>query len=161
MSIRDGLNRASRELRNATASELKAQGHHLTGALAQSIKPSVVKIPGGWSLQISSLNYQKYLHWGVAAAKASFRQFPFVVQYFRKRGLTEKEAKGAAAATIRTWMKEGMPTNNSLVYSGTGTRLKFLDDADRKAWPAAGAAISSAIDNEINKVFHQTKSETI
>lgn len=161
MSIAQGMKTAGTLLKDSTAKELKAQGHYLTGALAQSITPAVVKIPGGWHLVVTSMDYQKYLHYGVAAEKASFKQFPFIVRYWQKRGLELKEAKGAAAATIRKWMKEGMPTRASLVYSTTGTRLKFLDDAYRQSWANVNDKITKAIDLEIDKEFHKTKSETI
>jgi hypothetical protein len=161
MSIKTGLEKGGRAIKKAMATELKQQGHRLTGSLEQSISFRAEKIAGGWAMTVTANDYQKYLNWGVAPAKASFKQFPFVVLYFIQRGLQEQEAKRAAAATIRKWMKEGSPTRGSFKYSKNGARLKFLDATDAKSWQAVDAAVRQGLDEEIDKTFHKTKSETI
>lgn len=161
MTIQQGLQKAGALITSAAAAELKEQGHFLTGSLERSIKAATTKINGGWQLQVTSSDYQKYLHWGVMPEKASMRQYPFVVDYFKKRGLEEKDAKRAAAATIKTWIKEGMPTKNSFTFAANGKRLKFLDDTDQASWKAVDAAVQKGLDDEINTTFHKTKSETI
>src|SRR5205085_1958203 len=84
--------------------EIVAQGHHLTGAMEESLEAKVGKRGKAETMEGFAVLYTKFVDEGVPAASASFKQFPFLVDYFRKRGLGDQEAKGAAAATIKVWM---------------------------------------------------------
>lgn len=145
----------------AIADEALAQGHYLTGNLERSQTATVTIRPDETILEGEIAYYANILNEGVRPEKASMKQFPFVVKFFELRGLAPKEAKQAAAATIRKWMKEGMPTANSYAYSSNGRRKQLLTVAIKRAGKKVDTEISKAVDKEIDTLFRLTKNEKI
>jgi hypothetical protein len=135
--------------------ESTAQGHYLTGALEDSLTSKVVKN----DLQGFAIYYTKFVDEGVPAESASMKQFPFMVRYFQKRGLEEKEAKAAAAATIHKWMKEGMSTQASKRFSKTGARQNMIEAAFTS--PSIDQYMSETFDFAVEEKYLKEKSETI
>lgn len=105
--------------------------------------------------------YTNYVDQGVPAKSASMAQFPFLVKYFQQRGLTEEEAKPAAAATIRTWMKQGMSTLASRKFSKTGARQRFIESAFTGNSSKIDEYMTGSFDFSIDEQFAKEKSETI
>lgn len=161
MSIRSVMQAAANKIKPAIKKELKQQGHYLTGALEQSLKDNITSGPGGTRIEGTALGYARYLNDGFQAGSASWAQLPFLIKYFKKKGLSEKEAKKAAGGTIMTWMKEGMPTDNSVLHSKSHNRLKFIKIVNDAINKSIDKQILAGIDAEISKTFNKTKSETI
>ncbi len=141
----------------ALAAEIKDQGHTLTGNLERSITATFTED----GVQGFMLDYQKYVDNGFPASSANWGQFPYVFRYFLARGYVEADAKRFAAATIVKWMKEGMPTKDSALYSNNGFRTDFVNRADRIATPEIDSIISGGIDRQITREHFSQLTETI
>ena len=160
-TIADIYQGAERLINNLIRKEMFAQGHHLTGAMEESVDSSVSKKGKADVMEGFAAHYTQYVNDGVPAASASMKQFPFLVEYFKKRGLEEKEAKGAAAATIKVWMKEGMSTQASKRFSSTGSRQNMIENAFVGAQSQIDEYMSNGLDFVVEERFQKEKSETI
>jgi hypothetical protein len=152
---------AQKILEKAIRDESRAQGHYLTGAMEESLDANNQKQADADVLEGTAINYTKYVNEGVRAESASFKQFPFLIRYFQLRGLPEEEAKRAAAATIRVWQKEGMPTEASSRFSKNRKRKQMIEDAIKDASNALDKYMSTSLDAAVSKEFLKEKSETI
>ncbi len=152
---------ADKLLKKAIKKELRDQGHKNTGQLENSISSKVVEQSGEAVLTGTSLYYAQFINDGIKADSASFKQFPFLVDYFMSKGYAEKEAKNFAGATIRKWMKEGMSTKGSIRFSKNGRRLNFMGYVDQETAKDLDQSVQKGLDNLINSVYLKTKSETI
>jgi len=141
--------------------ESRDQGHYLTGAMEESLDAENRKEKGADILEGVAVKYTEYVNQGLPKESASFKQFPFLVEYFKLRGLQEEEAKRAAAATIRVWQKEGMPTKASSRFSKNKKRQEMIEDAIKKVSERLNAYMSKSFDNAIHKEYIKEKSETI
>lgn len=142
--------------------ESSAQGHFLTGALEASLDAKISKQGKADIMDGIAAYYTQYVDQGFPAESASMKQFPFMVRYFQARGLDEKEAKNAAAATIKVWMKQGgMPTQASKRFSETGSRTNMISNAMVGADAQINEYFSNAFDFAFDEKYHETKSETI
>lgn len=141
--------------------ESSAQGHYLTGAMEGSFEGKVSKEGKADVLNGFAVAYTQYVNEGVPADSASFKQAPFLIAYFRKRGLPEKEATSAAFATIKVWMKEGMSTQASKRFSQTGSRQNFVENAFAGNEAAIDGYMSNTFDFAADEAYHKEKSETI
>ena len=141
--------------------EIDKQGHRLTGALEDSLDYELSKNGKEDAMSGTALYYSIFVNEGVPADSVSFKQFPFVVEYFKKRGLNDQEAKRAAAATIKTWMKTGMPTPGSRAYSSTGARTDYVLSAFTGGQPKIDQYMNDTIDFGVEETFQLTKSEII
>lgn len=139
-------------IKQAMTNELAAQGHFLSGNLQRSLQHNVTQIPGGLRLTITGAGYAQYLDKGFK--RASWKQVPFLMQYFRQRGLEEKIAKKAAFATVYTWMhRGGMPTRGSYRYAPNRRRLNFIDKALEEINEEVERKITQAVWEEISLPF--------
>lgn len=141
--------------------ESHAQGHYLSGAMEESLSAEVLKKGKADVMEGFAVDYTKFVNEGVPAASASMRQFPFVYKYFLARGLADKEAKGAAAATIKKWMKEGMSTQASKRFSQTGARQHMIESAFIGGKTQIDEYMTNLFDYSMEEQFQQTKSETV
>jgi hypothetical protein len=141
--------------------EIDQQGHRLTGALEDSLDYDLKKEGRADVLEGTALYYSIFVNEGVPAASVSMKQFPFVVEYFKKRGLNEPEAKNAAAATIKTWMKTGMPSPASRRFSRTGGRTGYVLSAFTGGQPKIDQYMNDTLDFGVEEKFQLTKSETL
>ena len=105
--------------------------------------------------------YAQFVNDGVPAESASYKQVPFLINYFKLKGLAEKEATAAAFATVKTWMKEGMPTQASKRFSKTGSRVNMIESAFTGAEHRIDEYMGQSFDFAVEEVFQKTKSETI
>lgn len=161
MTIADILKQAEPLINQILRKELGDQGHYLTGALDQSLEARVSKKPNQDIMEGFAAHYTQWVNNGFPASSASFKQLPFVISYFEKRGLSGKEAVGAAYATIKTWMKEGMPTQASKRFSSTGSRTSAIENAFTGHQTEIDEFIGNSIDFVVEEEFQKEKSETI
>lgn len=161
MNVTTILRAADKLLKKELIAELNRQGHRLSGALEQSIEGVVERTSDGERLKGFARYYQKFLNQGVPADRISWKMFPFIVRYFQARGLDAKEAKRAAAGTIRKWMIEGMPTRASVRFSSTGKRTGFIGAVDR----AVGGPVRNMVNRDLKKLvisrIRKTKTEVV
>lgn len=158
--------KAAKVINARIITEFRAQGHHLTGAWEQSVT-TVVADSGATAY---ANEYGGIVNTGVPADRIPYNgrtghggQSKYITglfNYFKLRGLPEKEAIRAAFATAKKHSKEGMPTAASVQYSKTGSRVRFLQTAIKNV-PEADAIILAGVDAEVDLEFNKEKSETI
>jgi hypothetical protein len=141
--------------------EIVAQGHHLTGAMEESLSSEVSTKGKSEIMEGFAAYYTQFVNDGFPATSASFKQVPFLIDYFKKRGLPEKEATAAAFATVKTWMKDGMPTQASKRFSETGSRTNMIENAFAGHSNEIDEFIGDGLDKLIEEEFQLEKSETI
>lgn len=139
--------------------ELDAQGHYLTGRLEKSIQVQVLKGFLNYEINVVALDYAKFLNDGFPAESASMKQFPFLVHYFLQRGLSLKPAQQAAAATIITWQRDGMPSQHAGVYSKSDERQHFIENVFINHDAQILKVLEDDMDYEINKEYLKTGSD--
>lgn len=161
MTIEQIYQEAATFIGDILRAEVVAQGHHLSGALEQSIGGQITVTDKAATLEGFALFYSQYVDKGFPATSASFKQAPFLIRYFEARGLAPEEARGAAFATIRTWMKTGMPTPASRAFSNTGARTGYVEAAFVGHSSEIDTFILGRIDEEIERLFQATGSGTI
>lgn len=161
MTIEEIYSGAERFIKQIITKESDDQGHYLTGAMTDSIHGDTGKKGKADLLEGFAVEYTRYVNDGVPAESASMKQFPFVKEYFLKRGLGDVEAGAAAAATIRKWMKEGMSTQASKRFSSTGGRQHFVESAFTGNEHKIDDYMSSAFDYAVDEAYRKEKSETI
>lgn len=161
MTIKDIYEGAQRLIDQVIRKEMVDQGHHLTGAMEDSLDASVLKKGKAELMEGFAIHYTKFVNEGFPAASASYKQAPFLIDYFKKRGLEEKEAVGAAFATIKTWMRDGMPTQASKAYSSTGSRTNMIENALLGASSDVDEYMSNSFDFMVEENFQKEKSETV
>lgn len=160
-TTRDILFKGRKILDDAIRKESRDQGHYLTGGLERSLTATVAEFSTETILEGYVADYANILNEGVQPERASMKQFPFLVKFWQLRGLDEKSAKRAAAATIRKWMKEGMPTKASYRFSKNGERKNLITRAVGKVSTKVDTTIMNSFSTEIDREFLRTKSETI
>lgn len=117
--------------------ELQAQGHHLTGALENSIQYEIKVEPGQISAVMTANDYGIFVEFGVPAGRIPFggnkgkgggksKYIQGLVRFFELKGLSGREALGAAFATAHKHKREGMPTRSSYAFSSNNRRTGFI-----------------------------------
>lgn len=129
------------ELQLALRTELAAQGHELTGKLSDSI---VFEVSANGSELVGQMFFEDYgvfVNVGVVAQNIPFgrgkggrkggtsKYIQGLIEFWEHRGLSGREAVGAAFATAHVHAREGMPSRGSYQYTSTGERLGFVQDA--------------------------------
>lgn len=160
-TIKEIYSGAFRLINELLRRELDEQGHRLTGALEDSLDAEQSKDGADHVLTGTAALYAKFVQDGFPAQSATMKQFPFVYRYFLQRGLEDSEAKRAAAATIRTWMNQGMPSVTSKAFSKTGSRTDFARNAFVGAQPRIDEYITNSLDFVVEGEFQKTKTETV
>jgi len=138
--------------------ELEAQGHKLTGSLLRSVDFRIEAKGTELEGVVEFLEYGRYVNTGVAAANIPFqkgsgrkssRYIDALIDYWRKRGLGEKESKRAAFATATKHSREGMPTRSSKRFSSTGRRTGAVNIAIDKRQPNIEKALDQGIEKYV------------
>lgn len=161
MTIKDIYAGAERLINDFLRKESQLQGHTLSGKMEDSFTSKSSKKGKTDTMEGFAVYYTKFVNDGVPASSASMKQFPFVVRFWQQRGLSEKEAKGAAAATIHKWMKEGMSTKASARFSKTGARQEFISNSFVGGSVKLDEYMSHSLDFAIDEHYRKEKSETI
>ena len=162
MKAKKTLNKVADLLNKKLVAELKDQGHYLTGALERSITGAFRVIEKSKETELNgyALVYAQDLETG----QPSSGRLPTVIElqkYFMLRGLSQREALGAAINTAKKQAKEGMPTKASSRFSKTGERKHFI----QRTWNENQQKVDSLMEFGMNEIFNDEcnlqKSETI
>ena len=129
--------------------QIKIQGHVNTGKGLRSLR-YVVRDEGNgkYTTDIYWLDYMGIINDGVPASRIPYtpskrtgarisKYIQGLMDYFRSRGLNERESKSAAFATARVHSREGLPTRASKRFSSSGDRTGMVETVIEKR----GAAI--------------------
>ena len=151
--------------------EWTRQGHHLTGAAEQSVHGLVIAIGNSVILSGTAAGYVSIVDAGVrpdripyggqSASGGTSKYITGLVNYWKLRGLGEKEAIRAAFATAKKQKEEGMSTKASAKYSQTGQRQRFLEVVDKVIHEGIDELIRDGLDEIVDRKYHETKSTTI
>lgn len=117
--------------------ELRQQGHVLTGKLVNSMSFRVDEFSSQIIGVIEFEDYGRFVDTGVSASRIPFSgrtgrggtsdYIQGLIKFFQLKGLSDREAKGAAFATAAVHKREGMPTNASRRFSTNGDRKGFVN----------------------------------
>lgn len=162
------LKSVSNILDKAFIAEIKDQGHSLTGALEASINGDVKET----NVSCTILDYGHIISDGTTAKKIPFsgtkgdgtgtsKYIQGLVSFFKLRGLSDKEALGAAFATAKVQKKEGMSTSASSRFSKNGKRQNFIGYVIDSKEAEVNKVMISGMDDIFNSQFNKQKSETI
>jgi len=164
------LQKGSKFLSDNLISEFEDQGHHLTGGWENSLRYSILST-GAETISTGTANF----YGGIVNAGTSPDRIPYGGQptgaktskyiqglksFWMLRGLEENEALKAAFATAKKQRSEGMPTIGSYQFSNTGQRRDFVLTAGGKVDVQLDDIIGEGLDEIIDNLFHETKSET-
>ena len=155
---------AERFINQLLRKESADQGHTLTGAMEDSFTSEHRSSGRKEVMEGFAVHYTRYVNDGFPGASASMKQFPFLVEYFKARGVrgeNDREAKAAAAATIKVWMREGMSTQASKRFSKTGSRQNMIENAFEGNSSRIEEFMSNSFDHVVEEQFQRNKSETI
>lgn len=128
------------DLRGSLRKSQDAQGHTLTGKLRDSIDYEIQSGPGVISAKMYMEDYGVYVEFGVPASRIPYtpgtrgnggtsQYIQALINFFELRGLSGREAIGAAFGTANIHAREGMPTRRSARFSSTGERTGFIKTA--------------------------------
>jgi hypothetical protein len=166
-TIPDIYEGAERLINDILRKEIIAQGHHLTGAMEESLSAETSTKGNTEIMEGFAAFYSQFVNDGFPAQSASFKQYPFLLEYFIKRGYPVFSTSGnitagqLAAATIHKWMKEGMPTQASKRFSETGSRTNMIENAFAGNSDKIDEYIGNGLDFMVEEEFQLEKSETI
>lgn len=164
----DILKKAAAILDDNIRKEFRAQGHHLTGAWENSVKSSVVVTPDGAMVEGFANTYGSIVNAGTTPARIPFggtgtgnggtsKYIQGLINYFKLRGLSDKEAVRAAFATAHVQKREGMSTIGSRQYSGTGERQRYLEATER----AIGSEVDQVVYDGCDELIDTTLNEPV
>lgn len=133
------IQQVDKKLKADLKTELSAQGHHLTGALEESIASNINESTDV-TLEVKAKSYIDPLNSGVPAANIPYdplistgaktsKYIQGLKQFAKLRfGLDDKEALNTAFAIANKHKQEGMPTKGSYAFSNTGKRTEVIEE---------------------------------
>lgn len=133
--------------------ELKLQGHHLTGALEESIKPQEIAENGGITLTAEAAGYLETLEKGIAPENIQITPAALaqMTQYVTLRmGYQGSKATQVAYLILKKQREEGNPTKNSYSFSQTGDRKNAIADTFQKNEGHYTDLIDTAVINQLD-----------
>lgn len=150
-NLTDTVTAAMEELRKRLIVELSAQGHRNTGALEKSLKYDVQREGDKIVAVMTAFDYGLVVEFGVPASRIPYggsgkkggtsKYIQGLVRFFGNKGLSPREALGAAFATARKHKREGMPTRASYAYSSNGRRTGFVQNTLEQYLPLLASTI--------------------
>lgn len=149
--------------------EFTSQGHHLTGAWEKSVTSTVVVLGGDTGVEGFASFYGSIVDAGTSPVRIPFggtgngsgtgtgtsKYIQGLFNYFKLRGLGEKDALRAAFATAHVQKKEGMSTIGSRAYSSTGQRQRFIKVAEKAMSVELDNLVLDGYDLLINKAVNE------
>lgn len=136
MNLKEVVSDIMSEFRTALRAELARQGHVLTGNLSDSIDFEISVDGNSVVGRMYLPDYGIYVETGVTADRIPYggrsgkggtsQYIQGLIRFWEDRGLSGREAIGAAFATANKHAREGMPTRDSLRFSQTGERTGFF-----------------------------------
>ena len=127
-------------IQEAMRDQIDAQGHRLSGKLSDSITFSVSENESEVTGQMFIEDYGVYVEVGVSADRVPYgkgggkpggtsKYIQGLINFWEQKGLSGREAVGAAFATAKVLAREGMPSRASYAYSQSGKRTGFIKEA--------------------------------
>lgn len=165
LDLSPALIRVMQRLRKQIREEFADQGHRLTGAAEASIDFDIEKNGDKYTATMDANDYVLYLEFGVKAERIPYTEgsgaktskyIEGLISFFRKRGLPQREAKGAAFATARKHKREGMPTRASAAYSRNGQRTGFVRTVLTDNLEEIGKIIEEMAGHELRLILADT-----
>lgn len=151
MSIQKILIEIMTEIQTSLKTEFVAQGHNLTGKTVESI---MFETEFGATEAIGTMfiaDAGVFVNVGISADRIPYggksgsggtsQYIQGLISFWENRGLSGRDAIGAAFATAAVHKREGMPTRASSRFSSTGERTGFV-----------GAAIESNMERIQSKI---------
>lgn len=140
------------DIRKLLIAELSAQGHRNTGALEKSLSYDVKREGDSIVAVMTAFEYGLYVEFGVPASRIPYtpggrkrggksKYIQGLVTFFSHKGLSPREALGAAFATARKHKREGMPTRGSYAFSSNGRRTGFTQNTLEQYLPILASKI--------------------
>ena len=140
--------------------QLAAQGHVLTGNLSKSIIFEVEAGPKEVVGHMLAEDYGVFVDVGVKASRIPFggrgrggggksAYIQGLITFWENRGLSGRDAIGAAFATAQVHAREGMPSRGSYAHTSTGERTGFV----RAAIEAQLSGMQATIENRVGESF--------
>ena len=138
--VRDVMAQLQKEFRGS----LQDQGHYLTGKLSRSINYEIESGAGIVTAKMFIEDYGLSIEFGIPANKIPYgggkgggtsKYIQGLIRFWELRGLSGRNAVGAAFATAKKQKREGMPTRGSSAFSSTGKRTGFIKAALDKEIP--------------------------
>ena len=124
-----------RLVQGAMRRQLELQGHRLTGKTSESIQFEVDAETGYVVGRMYANDIAGILEFGVKASRIPYGggggggkslYIQGLISFWQQRGLSGREAIGAAFATAAVHKREGMPSRGSYRFSRTGARTGFV-----------------------------------
>lgn len=139
-------------LREQFRAQAAAQGHKLTGRLSESIEFEVSQEGNDVIGRMYAEDYSSFLEFGVRADRIPYTPggerrggvslyIQGLISFWEHRGLSGREAVGAAFATASVHAREGMPSRASYQFSSTGERTGFIRTTVEQNLPDISATI--------------------
>jgi len=160
-SLIDTFNEIGQLLREELARELIEQGHKATGDLANSIEQKVSIFIDMLELQVSYLDYARYLENGIPAS--AYKKEPgkleidALVRWIKIKGLSrgmDRKDTSFAWAIAQNHRKYGFPSRQADAFSKNGRYIGFQTHVlDANVDRIAGMLFAS-IDGDIDLAFN-------
>lgn len=170
-SLRSHINEILEFVKQELIDEYEAQGHKLSGALADQMKIEITTLTDGVMGIIFINDYYKYLDKGVSANRIPYTQgsgkksskfIEGLIRFFQIRlNLSQDQAKGAAFATAQKMKKEGMPTRGSYAFSKNGKRTDFFTGTILRSQAAILQGVNDLFGEAMNAVINELNSKLI
>jgi hypothetical protein len=149
----EALDAALQKATRSLIQELEAQGHRNTGRLAASfvvdIRIEGAKIVG----EVSGLDYLDYVNRKTTHTRVAGAQVAGLYQWWKSKGLDDKQARSAAFAVAVNQVKYGSPTPGAFRFSNNGKRTGAVEAAFSNVLTDIGNVLSAAVATSISANF--------
>ena len=108
------------------------QGHRDTGKMLDTLEIVVNEESGQVTGKLLAEGYSVFVQTGIAAGRVNY-PIRVMVDWWKRKGLNEKDATRAAWATRTKHKREGIGTKAANAFSKTGKRVNFVSDGLAKA----------------------------
>jgi len=124
--IKENVSKISDMILEEMKKEVLDQGHKDTGKLINSMRYDMIVQSNAIEVTFYYVFYGRFVNDGVKASKVRY-PIKILIDWFKRKGLTGKNATSAAWATRAKHKKEGIPTKKSVRFSSNGRRKGFQD----------------------------------
>lgn len=172
MELRQIVNEVMVKIQSALRNELAAQGHVLTGNLSDSINFEITTNGRDAVGQMFFEDYGIYVNVGVSADRIPYgkgqgkkggksKYIQGLIEFWENRGLSGRDAVGAAFATAKVHAREGMPSRASYAQSQTGERTGFVQSAITNSLDELTQILKDKIGIAVTFDFEKSASESL
>jgi hypothetical protein len=171
-NLADVVREAMLLMQSDMRAELATQGHHGTGKLKDSIQFEVEATDNRATGRMYFENYGTFVELGVSASRIPYGgrgkgktggtslYIQGLISFWEGKGLSGREAVGAAFATAAVHKREGMPSRASRRFSASGERTGFVKTAVDRALNDVNALLSEKFRAIVQLQFSETFNQT-